>query len=81
MTLNDDHWTKTLRQATRNALTELDFASIGGLLRMKNANGHFGTVACDELSAGYLKVVDRVSEQVTVFRNVDELIRAAWVID
>ena len=80
MTDNEKQWSDGLRQATREALNELIIAPTPEVW-LKNTDGRSGTIAMDELLKGNLKMIDCESRHVTVFTNVDELIRAGWAID
>ena len=72
-------WSTSLQDATRRVIGELDFVS--DPVCLKCIDGRFATLSASDLLSRNLSVVDRKTGQKTAFADVEELIRAGWVVD
>ncbi|MCB0126370.1 MAG: hypothetical protein KDE58_29130 [Caldilineaceae bacterium] len=76
-------WSDDLKEATRNAINGnmLDFMPRGNKFHFKNINSSYGYISIDDLNNGILKIVDLKTHDEILFKNIDNLINAGWVID
>ena len=74
-------WSVEARAATRATLDGSALAGSGDRIAFKNHDGRFALLADADLLAGRLRLVDRVTDVVSAYPEVDALLDAGWAVD
>jgi hypothetical protein len=75
------HWSKAADDATKEAFHVSEFGLLGEVLHCKHLAGGFGTVQVASVLQGRIELFEKAAGRMTIFRNVEELIRAGWTVD
>ena len=81
MNTTGEVWSSELREQTRKAVDDFDFASLGDLVAFKHVDGRFGAITISDLISGRLELTVRRSGDIEMFADAQQLIDAGWAID
>jgi hypothetical protein len=74
-------WSKSLRDETKQAISEMRISIPDGRLHFKNSDGRKAFMSIQDLMSEVAQLTDSESGVPLSFKSTDALIDAGWVID
>ena len=74
-------WSKSLREETRQAISEMRIGTPDGRLHFKNSDGRKAFMSIQDLMNEVAQLTDSENGARQCFQSVDALIDVGWVID
>ena len=74
-------WSKAGDDATKEAFHVSELGLLGEVLHCKHLAGGFSAVQVASVLQGRIELFEKTADRMTIFRNVEEPIRAGWTID
>lgn len=74
-------WSKSLRDETKQAISEMRIGTPDGRLYFKNSDGRRAFMSIQDLINEDVQLTDNENGTRIIFQSVAELIDAGWVID
>ena len=79
----DEKWSDELEALTRKMVADgvKGAAPTGSEIHLKHIESRYGHISLSDLTQNRLRLVDKDTGEVQIYRNVDHLLADGWVID